>query len=475
MSREAIKLNVEDHGNKIRYKKQFKSERWRSKSYDSETRENKREAWASFLEWRKNKTVSSTTKQSDPSDIYALHREMVAERFRSIIEHAELTGNPSEAATFRAYLTSVPTMERDTLFEATAFVAGEYGGRATGEIIEDRAKTVEQIKDASDPNLNSELLAKEYISRLRRKAESNQGSYGHYGQVKRALEVFIEWYGASRSLEYVTEKTIRDYTAYLEELVSNKTIARNTAFNYQAKFRKWITDLTEDYPNVPLPKNLRSKSQRIPTERKEPNPFTLQEVQLLLSNASDKTKLYLCLMINCAMYQGDIADLNQKEIDWMNGRIIRPRSKTARQALTTGKGEPYRCNWSLWPTTWKLFQEFANREGLCLLSKDGNPLIVNNTNARTDTIRSAYVRLIKKLKNRKLLPQDWNKTLKQFRKTGANLIESSDLHGRSYTMYLNHSVAKQSYLTSGKPVPTFDAAINWLGEQVLPSASKDIG
>jgi len=366
-------------------------------------------------------------------------------------------------------------MDRGTLFEATAFVAGEYGGRATGEIIEDRAKTVEQIKDTSDPNLNSELLAKEYVSRLLRKAESNQGSYGHHGQVKRALEVFVEWYGSSRSLEYVTEKTIRDYTAYLEELVSNKTIARNTAFNYQAKFRKWITDLTEDYPNVPLPKNLRSKSQRIPTERKEPNPFTLQEVQLLLSNASDKTKLYLCLMINCAMYQGDIADLNQKEIDWMNGRIIRPRSKTARQALTTGKGEPYRCNWSLWPTTWKLFQEFANREGLCLLSKDGNPLIVNNTNARTDTIRSAYVRLIKKLKNRKLLPQDWNKTLKQFRKTGANLIESSDLHGRSYTMYLNHSVAKQSYLTSGKPVPTFDAAINWLGEQVLPSASKDIG
>jgi len=469
MAREAIKLNVEKHGTKFRYKKQFKSARWRSKSFDSDTRENKRQAWAEFVEWRKEQSTSEQIQRYDPSDPYVLHRELVAEKFRSIIEHAELTGNPSEAATFRAHLATVPSMDRDTLFEATAFVAGEYGGRATGEIIEDRARTVEKIKDSSNLNLNCKLLADEYISRLRRKAENNQGSYGHYGQVKRALEIFVEWFGASRSLEHVTEKTIRDYTAYLENLLNEKKIARNTAFNYQAKFRKWMTDLAEDYPDVPLPKNLRSKAQRIPTERKEPNPFTLEEVQLLLSNASDKTKLYLCLMLNCAMYQGDIADINHKEIDWTHGRIIRPRSKTARQALTTGKGQPYRCNWALWPTTWELFQEYANREGICLLSKHGNPLIVNKTNARTDTIRSAYVRLVKKLKNRELLPQDWKKTLKHFRKTGANLIESSDLHGQSYSMYLNHSVAKQSYLTSGKPVPTFDAAIHWLGEQIFPS------
>ena len=473
MAREAIKLNVENHGNKIRYKKQFKKDRWKSKSYDADTRENKREAWADFVEWRKEKSTTKQTERFDPNDPYALHRELVAEKLRSIIEHAELTANPTEAAAFRSHLAAVPTMDRDTLFQATAFVVGEYGGHATGEVIEDRARTVERIKDASDPNLNAKLLADEYISRLRRKAENNQGSYGHYGQVKRALEVFVEWFGASRSLEHVTEKTIRDYTAYLEELLSKKRIARNTAFNYQAKFRKWMTDLAEDYPDVPLPQNLRSKSQRIPTERKEPNPFTREEVQLLLSNASDRTKLYLCLMLNCAMYQGDIADLNHKEIDWKNGRIIRPRSKTARQAFTTGKGEPFRCNWLLWPTTWKLFQEFANREGLCLLSESGNPLIVNKTNARTDTIRSAYVRLIKKLKNQKLIPQNWNKTLKQFRKTGANLIETSDLHGQSYTMYLNHSVAKQNYLTSGKPVPTFDGAINWLGQQIFPTRSNE--
>lgn len=474
MAREAIKLNVEKHGNKIRYKKQFNTDRWRSKSYDSDTRENKREAWADFVEWRKQKSTSTPVERFDPNDPYALHRELVAEKFRSLVEHAELTANPTEATTFRAHLASVPTMDRDTLFEATAFVAGEYDGRSWGEVIEDRATTVERLKDASNPSLNAQLLAEEYISRLLRKAENNQGSHGHYGQVKRALELFVEWYGASRSLEHVTEKTIRDYTAYLENLLTRKEIARNTAFNYQAKFRKWLTDLAEDYPDVPLPKNLRSKSQRIPTERKEPDPFTLEEVRLLLLNASGKTRLYLCLMLNCAMYQGDIADLIHKEVDWKNGRIIRPRSKTARQALTTGKGQPYRCNWLLWPTTWKLFQQFANREGLCLLSEKGNPLIVNKTDARTDTIRSAYVRLVRKLKNRRLLPKDWNKTLKQFRKTGANLIETSELHGQAYAMYLNHSVAKQSYLTSGKPVPNFDAAIRWLGEQVLPPKSGEV-
>ena len=216
----------------------------------SDTRENKRQAWADFVEWRKGKIAAQQPVRFDSSDPYALHRELVAEKFRSVVEHAELTGNPSLAATFRAHLADVPTMDRDTLFEATAFVAGEYGGQATGEIIADRATTVEQIKDSSNPNLNCKLLADEYISRLRRKAESNQGSYGHYGQVKRALEVFVEWFGASRSLEHVTEKTIRDYTAHLENLLTEKKIARNTAFNYQAKFRKWMTDLAEDYPEV---------------------------------------------------------------------------------------------------------------------------------------------------------------------------------------------------------------------------------
>ena len=197
MAPETLKLNVERHGTKIRYKRQYKSYRWKSKSYEADTRENKREAWAAFVEWRSARLAISTINPGDP---LRLHRELVSERFKTLAEHAELTADPS-AKRWREALASVATMDRTTLFEATAFVAGEYMGVDNTALIDDRQATVERLKDSSDPNLIARRLADDYIGKQLRKAQTQTGSYGHYGQVKRSLDVFVEWYGASRSLE----------------------------------------------------------------------------------------------------------------------------------------------------------------------------------------------------------------------------------------------------------------------------------
>ena len=92
MAPETLKLNVERHGTKIRYKRQYKSYRWKSKSYEADTRENKREAWAAFVEWRSARLAISTINPGDP---LRLHRELVSERFKTLAEHAELTADPS--------------------------------------------------------------------------------------------------------------------------------------------------------------------------------------------------------------------------------------------------------------------------------------------------------------------------------------------------------------------------------------------
>ena len=112
----------------------------------------------------------------------------------------------------------------------------------------------------------------------------------------------------------------------------------------------------------------------------------------------------------------------------------------------------------------------ATRRGLVFLNEDGNPLVRgaigdDGNEDRQDNIRSAYCRVIRKLKAKGLLPKIWNKTLKQLRKTGANVLEKSEAHAEFYTMFLDHSaVAKQHYLKSGEPVPRFDAAIKFFGE-----------
>ena len=103
---------------------------------------------------------------------------------------------------------------------------------------------------------------------------------------------------------------------------------------------------------IALPGNIRSRRFRF--NHSAPariETFTLEEMRCLLAACegfSERTKLYLLLMLNCGMYQNDIAELNRDEVNWTKGTLARVRSKTARAAaalsLPTGCGrKPSPC------------------------------------------------------------------------------------------------------------------------------------
>ena len=149
-------------------------------------------------------------------------------------------------------------------------------------------------------------------------------SHGNYGQAKAALDLFVTFYVPSRSLEHINEKSVQDFSDHLEALIVGGSLARNSANRYQQQFRTWITTLAETYPDdITAPVNLNSKHQLVAKGRKEPVRFTVEEVKLLLQHAVPRTRLFLLLMLNCGMYQGDISDLTAAEIDGQAGRIIR--------------------------------------------------------------------------------------------------------------------------------------------------------
>lgn len=135
-------------------------------------------------------------------------------------------------------------------------------------------------------------------------------------------------------------------------------------------------------------------------------------------------------------------------------------------------------NWLLWDKTLELLKKAGNTSGLVFLNEDGLPLVRgaigdDGTEDRQDNIRSAYCRVIRKLKKAKKLSEGWNKTLKQLRKTGANVLEKSQDHADFYEMFLDHSaVAKRHYLTSGEPVPRFDEAVQFFGDQMGFTTSR---
>lgn len=455
MGREKVKLSIEKTPTGIRYKRMLQGRVFKSNVYPQDTRENKREAWEAFVRWRE------TAPPDPPRDNFSLIRDMLAEQVDALKDHAELTGKPDEAATLKKIRRAIPKANPYQLHQVSALLLNN-------DVVEDRRQTVRRLKNNTDSSLAARHLADEFIASYKRKAATNRGSWGRYGQVKVGLDIFVNWYGPGRSLEHINEKTVKDYAAHLEQLVADGQQSQTTVHDHQKTFQTFLSAIGEDYPEeISIPNNLRSPRLRIHAERKEPIAFTVEEAKLLLKHAVPRTKLFLMLMLNCAMYQGDIADLVATDIDWKAGRIIRPRSKKARQAMTRGRKQPFKVNWLLWRQTFALLKQFGHPTGgIVLTTAEGGTLITHKETTRNDAIRSAYRRLVEKLKRRKLLPKTWNKTLKQFRKTGANLLEKSEDHAVFYELYLDHaSVARQNYLTSGEPVPQFDAAIKWLGRQ----------
>lgn len=467
MAREAIKLGKPvKHGTGIRWTRMVDGERWLSKTYPHETRENKREAWQSFVSWRE---ALAARPQPFVEDNLTLIRQVVTQKAQAMLSHAELTANPREAGVWRKVLEQVPDMDEATLFRMTALLVGEFDDVDHTPVIEDRERTAARIRAVTDPDLTARKLADDYLQRMLKKVEGERASHGNYGQAKAALDLFVTFYGPSRSLGHFNEQSVQDFTDHLEALIEGGTLARNSANRYQQQFRTWITTIAETHPDdITVPVNLYSKRQLVAKGRKEPVEFTKEEVKLLLQHAVPRTRLFLLLMLNCGMYQGDISDLKATEIDWQAGRIIRPRSKVERLAETKGHRQPVKVNWLLWRETWKLFQEYAATEGSCFRSETGGALITEKSSTRNDVIRSAYSRLIAKLKRHELLPATWHKTLKSFRKTGANILEKAENpdHAQFYNLYLSSSVAKASYLTSGERVPSFDQAVIWLGKEV---------
>src|SRR5262249_6925428 len=118
---------------------------------------------------------------------------------------------------------------------------------------------------------------------------------------------------------------------------------------------------------IPLPGNIRSHRFRFNhSAPSEIETFTLAEVRSMLAACdgfSDRTKLYLLLMLNCGMYQNDIAELCKDEVNWTKGVVTRARSKTRER-----KGPV--VTYKLWPETFTLLKRCRAKDSELALTTD---------------------------------------------------------------------------------------------------------
>jgi len=296
-----------------------------------------------------------------------------------------------------------------------------------------------------------------FLVEKRAKVERRTLSVGRLDTLRRGVEHFRNWIGGETLAKSINGKTLIGYHAELEGMIAAGK-SQSYVKDYREVARQFIKRLYQTEVLDALPRNWDDPALVISAETQEVEVFSVEEVKQLLEAASERTRLYLLLMLNCGYGQKDISDLHPRQVDWRRGRIRRKRSKTANH-----KKVPI-VDYPLWQETFSLLVKYRSADKQrVLLTEKGQPLkpegLVDGEYKKCDNIRSAYLRVVRKLKIENPKP------LKRIRKTSASLLAEDGGEGLA-DLFLGHAprtIAQKHYIRPS--AAKFDAAVKWLGEQ----------
>lgn len=326
------------------------------------------------------------------------------------------------------------------------------------EVWADRLQSLERRAAAPEDSLGAHVDL--YLKHLEQRADNGDLSVGHVYSRRLQLSQFRDWIGKDTAVREIDGPTLLKYHTHLMDKVKTKEWTRTTARHYLVAVKAFVRWLWQSEAIPALPRMLDSQSKLLTISDPLPTVvvFTPEEVRTLLAAASDRTKLYVLLMLNCGMTQKDIADLKPSEIDWQAGRIIRKRSKT-RDCDTVPE-----VNYLLWPETLRLLQqERSDSTERVLLNSSGEPIWQENLGAaakyqKNDNVKNAFDRLRKKV--------GVAKPLKSLKKTSATLLRGNEKFQGLQGVFLGHapqSMSDRHY--TQVPQGLLDQALTWLAAQ----------
>ncbi|HEY1068835.1 MAG TPA: hypothetical protein VGE52_22125, partial [Pirellulales bacterium] len=188
----------------------------------------------------------------------------------------------------------------------------------------------------------------DYLKIRRRDVDLGKLSAGRYDPIRVHLQAFRDWIGPATSVKAISAKVVQDFHGHLSTAIFEKKISGIYAKDRFNEFRTFVKWLWQSELIDALPRNLDASNLRISKGPVEVETMKIAEVNRLLAEARDRTKLYLLLMLNCGMTQVDVADLKQAEVDLARGTVTRKRSKTSHH-----EGVPT-VTYRLWPETLRL-------------------------------------------------------------------------------------------------------------------------
>lgn len=331
--------------------------------------------------------------------------------------------------------------------------------RISQEIWKDRLDQQQRRTIIRDQALHEHV--DEFVKQKKQQVEAGQLTVGRVYAVELHLTYFRDWLGRDTAITEIDGGTLLKYQSHLLDNLKAKDWSRTTAQHYLKSVKAFVRWLWQVEAISALPRVLDGNSGPLNIGASTPRVivYTAEEVNCLLNAASDRTKLYILLMLNCGMTQKDISDLKTEEIDWKAGRVIRKRSKTSKfENVPT-------VSYLLWPETFRLLQKERSVEsdGRVLTNANGSPICVEQYGSdgkfkKSDNVKNAFDRLRKKV--------NVNKPLKSFKKTSATLLRGEERFQNLEDLFLGHAPSKISdkHYTQ-VPGKLLDGAISWLESQ----------
>ncbi len=296
-----------------------------------------------------------------------------------------------------------------------------------------------------------------YLKLKGAKANIGELSAGYIATLHAHLGRFVGQFGRSFPMEAITSKTLVDFHSELTTLIAEKKIKKTYANHCMVSvrgFARWAWGL--DLCN--LPRNVDSRELSFDVGPQKIRTFSVEQIKKLLSDATERTRLYILLALNCGMTQADIGDLRHEEFDGKAGRIVRKRSKTKdHENVPT-------VNYRLWPSTLELLKKYRSADPeRVLVNRYGGPLkaetVQDGKFNKRDAISNAFLRLCETAGIDDL-------TFKHLRKSGASTLRKHREYKSYDWIYLGHSprsIAERHYSEESQEL--FDEAIHWLGQQ----------
>ena len=332
--------------------------------------------------------------------------------------------------------------------------------RSNDRLWRERIAAFEQRIAAVKPGETVSENIQEFLDHKREEASSGQISVGRTDTLRTHLSIVEEYAGPAKRVDEIDGAFLANLRRLLLKRKSAGQYSANYAkdvFGTTKQFVKWLYHTANRLDQ--LPRNIDSPQLSIASEAKAVEILRVEDLEKILAKATERTKLYVLLGLNCGMTQIDISDLRPAEVDWNAGKVTRKRSKTARiKSVPT-------VTYVLWPETFSLLKRHRSESTEhVLLTRDGLPLLGEEIRPdkklrKRDSVRLAIRHLSKQSKI--------DFTMKHFKKTSASLLRDEPRFSSLENLFLGHapsSMADRHYTTA--PQRLFDEAIGWLGDKL---------